>query len=743
MSQDSDTIASSADGEPTGPGIATRWCVLIVDDDEDVHLSTRLALRDVIIDGRGLEFLQARSAESARELLASHSDRIAVVLLDVVMETPDAGLLLVRFIRETLGCSDTRIILRTGQPGYAPELSAVRDYDINDYRTKSELTRDRLVTMLTTAIRSYAQIRAIEASRRGLDLIVKATSNLLSREGLAEFAAGVITQLAGLLGVAPEGIVCAQAVSSDGRQGELIVLAAAGRFAPFVHKPVQQLDDPEILRLLNQAIELRQPAFGTRAAAIWCGGRGPVRMVALVDGVSGHAAPEPSLIQVFCNNVSVCLENVGLMDQMRDFAYVDWLVGMANRLALINELDKRIAAGEGDNLTLALLDIDDFSAINNAFGHEFGDQLLQAFGARLREHGDGHWSLARLSSDTFAILGVHDHVNPRVIREAIGQSLTVGGQGQPITFTMGLLRLGEGSGSGNDLLKDASIALKRAKAASRHHEIYFSPFMATEIRDRVRLLADLRDAFDRRQLFVVYQPQIDLASRRMIGAEALLRWQREDGSFIPPDRFIPLAEYSGLIVELGAWVLEQACAMQCELARSGLPGVRMAVNVSVAQFRDERLVSQVKRAIEQAGIDPRLVELEITESVTITGEGTFFDTLNALRTLGVQLAIDDFGTGYSSLSYLHRLKVDRLKIDSSFVHELEAQAGGGTGIAETVVRLGHTLGLAVIAEGIETESQASLLRGMGCHEGQGYLYARPMRGADLLAWAHREGAPGA
>jgi EAL domain-containing protein (putative c-di-GMP-specific phosphodiesterase class I) len=257
--------------------------------------------------------------------------------------------------------------------------------------------------------------------------------------------------------------------------------------------------------------------------------------------------------------------------------------------------------------------------------------------------------------------------------------------------------------------------------------------MEQDTRARVQLLQELRSAFERERLFVVYQPQMALGSRQLIGVEALLRWRTDDGQFVAPAQFIPLAESSGLIVSLGEWVLRSACRdLQRIIQHSGQP-LRMAVTVSVAQFRQADFLSTLERALEESGIDPTLLELEITESVAMLDATFMIDLLNRIKGLGVSLAVDDFGTGFSSLSYLERLNVDRLKIDLSFVRQME-QSDGSKRIVETIIQLGRSLQLELIAEGIEQESQATSLTQMGCHEGQGYLFAKPLELAALLSF---------
>jgi EAL domain-containing protein (putative c-di-GMP-specific phosphodiesterase class I) len=307
-----------------------------------------------------------------------------------------------------------------------------------------------------------------------------------------------------------------------------------------------------------------------------------------------------------------------------------------------------------------------------------------------------------------------------------------------VTATMGLTKLLSGGVCGRDAIKDANIALKRAKKSRRGSFIVFSDEMGSDIRERVRLLQSLRSAVESERLFIVYQPQVNLHTGQVVGVEALIRWRNEDGTFVPPDRFIPLAEASGMIVAIGDWVLRMACHELVRLQSMGLENLRMSVNVSQIQFRHPEFLEKLNAALLDTGIKPNCLELEITESVAMEDAEFMLETLHLVRELGISIAIDDFGTGYSSLSQLRLLPIDRLKIDRAFVMELQKDMSGGH-IASMVIELGRNLKLTVIAEGIEEETQAEALRQLGCHEGQGYLYAKPMTPPLLKEWLTERG----
>jgi EAL domain-containing protein (putative c-di-GMP-specific phosphodiesterase class I) len=287
-------------------------------------------------------------------------------------------------------------------------------------------------------------------------------------------------------------------------------------------------------------------------------------------------------------------------------------------------------------------------------------------------------------------------------------------------------------------MQDANIALKRAKLEHRGHYCYYTRSMGGEMRARVRLMQDLRQALGGGSLYLLFQPQINLDDGKAVGAEALLRWRTESGQLVPPDQFIPLAEDSGLIVAIGDWVLRGACQQLVALKHAGFGQFRMAVNVSVVQFRHPDFIGMLERVIAETGVDPANVELEITESVAMLDPERIVALLNRIKEFGFTVAIDDFGTGFSSLAYLQRLPVDRLKIDRGFVGRI-AFEGEGKNIAEMIIDLGRNLGMGVIAEGVEDAAQADYLRTRGCHEAQGFLYARPLDATALLDWLRERG----
>ena len=727
-----DEPATPAAAAGATPGV---WRVMIVDDDEDVHSTTTFALGNLDVQQRPLQFVHAYSAGQARKLLERETD-IAVILLDVVMEQDDAGLHLVRYIRESLKLAAVRIILRTGQPGYAPEIDAIRDFDINDYKTKSELTRVKLYTTVAAAIRSYEQICAISAGRRGLDQIVRASTELMALQDVPDFAAAVLSQIAAILGIAPRGVLCAYG-GGGGAEPVLTVLASIDGAAPAANASMAPQRDLQLFATLERTLAQRLNIYAPAFVSLYFPGKTGHDAAACMHLPRPATTLERRLLDVFCGTVAVGLENVELLSHLHNAAFYDQLSKLPNRTRLVEILDQTLAGPEREGAILSLVDLDHFAETNDTLGHQFGDALLVAVSARLQTSLGAQLTVARIGGDIFCVLGDALAVNPARILALFETPFQIAGQDVQLSATLGLVRLGEHDGSGADALKDADIALKRAKSQQRAGHFYFSRSMGVEIRERVRLMHALRTGFTKGELLVVYQPQIDLLTRRPVGAEALLRWLTDDGKFVSPERFIPIAEYSGLIIDIGEWVLRSACHEVVRLRAAGHRNFTMSINVSQVQFRHPYFLEMLRSALLDSGAPPEFIELEITESMAMEEPDLLINMLGQVKHTGVSIAIDDFGTGFSSLSYLQRLQVDRLKIDRAFVTEITNSARGSS-IAEMVIQLGRNLGLSVIAEGVEDERQAQILQSLGCPLAQGFLFARPMAAPALYDWLSQE-----
>lgn len=703
------------------------WHVLIVDDDSEIHAVTKLALSGVTLDNKSLHFSHAYSAEEALECLSSHSD-IALVLLDVVMETDDAGLQAAKQIREQLKNDEVRIVLRTGQPGYAPEEQVILTYDINDYKTKTELTRAKLMTTVISALRSYQQIRTINESRRGLEKIVNAAANLMERHNVYNFSEGVVTQLASLLGLTPEGLLC---VRQSRDTGEIVVLGAAGHYAKEIQGPLQAIDDNKIISQVTQCFEQQRHLYFEDASVFFINAKG-VKAAAYIDSSQRLNDVNHKLIELFLANIAIGFENVNLFEELRTAAYKDTLTGLANRAEFIRQLE--VAISNEQDFVVAISDISHFSDVNDALGQDVGNRLIQAVGQRFQESYGKEAVVARISADVFGLLGDANQLTPQRLRDSFSNPFDVEEHRIPVMMTTGFSRRHQAE-NGLDMLKQAYIALKNAKNHRLEYHANYHPSMQAETERRLELVRNLRAAYAQNRLELWYQPQIELRSGRLVGVESLLRWPQADGSYIAPDIFIPLAEYSGLILDIGHWALEEACRTMRKLEPQVCSDFRMAVNVSVPQFRQKNFAEEILTVMGNMEVAPQRLEIEITESIVMDDPNMVVKVLNDLKAHGVRVAIDDFGVGFSSLSYVQRLPLDKLKIDRAFVRS--AHTDSGAVIIESIINMGHRLGLQTLAEGIETEQQAAYFDELRVGQAQGFLYAKPMNLTELLRYIER------
>ncbi|WP_421621454.1 putative bifunctional diguanylate cyclase/phosphodiesterase [Alkalilimnicola ehrlichii] len=407
----------------------------------------------------------------------------------------------------------------------------------------------------------------------------------------------------------------------------------------------------------------------------------------------------------------------------------DPLTGLPNRTLFQDHLTECLnrARAEGHKVGLHMVDLQGFTEINATWGDEVGDRILQTLAHRLEKVLPADAIIARPYGDDFAIIQPairaegDIHTVAETARRAVEKTLRIGPRRIRLRGRAGAACFPEHGESANSLMTATTLALQEAKA--KGGTCVYVRGMSDRFQARQSLARDLEHALERGELLLNYQTKVDLASGRLAGAEVLLRWHHPVRGLVPPDQFIPEAEKSGLIVNIGQWVLETACRQGRRWLDQGRP-VQLAVNLSSAQFRQADLVDQVKATLTRTGLPPTLLELEITETAVMMDMDTSVRTLQALRELGVSLAIDDFGTGYSSLAYLRRFPVSVLKLDRSFVDGME-HGGDPAAIAAAVVQLGQVLSLSVVAEGVETEAQAAALRQLGCDLAQGYLYARP------------------
>ncbi len=460
----------------------------------------------------------------------------------------------------------------------------------------------------------------------------------------------------------------------------------------------------------------------------------------------GRPSPrDVALMARFAHIARIAIEKHQAERTIERMTTYDGLTGLPNRTLLLDRLDDALLRSEGEAVVLLLFNLDSMKQINDTLGYEFGNRCIQAVAARMREHAGLRSMVARVGGDEFGIVlaGVADErvlaVLVQTYLENITQPISIDARDVFVTASLGV-SIGPRDGADADtLFKHADVALHRAKQRGRNGFMFFDAGMNAPAARRLALLGELRHALERDEFQVYYQPQVDLASGDMTGAEALLRWRHPEEGEVPPIEFIPLLEETGLILTVGEWVLDRVCRDLADMQRDGATPPRIAVNLSARQFMQPDLAERIETILKRHHVSAGLLTLEITETLLMRDPADAERMLHRLKEVNVKIALDDFGTGYSSLAYLKRFPVDELKVDKSFVAGV-TQSPADAAITDTVIRLAHNLGMQVLAEGVEHEAQRAFLEVHGCDRMQGYLTGRPM---DIAAFRRRlEGAAG-
>ncbi|MBX3703942.1 MAG: EAL domain-containing protein [Steroidobacteraceae bacterium] len=575
-----------------------------------------------------------------------------------------------------------------------------------------------------------------------LTLLVMVRQGVLSRDDALlreRRAAGIVeARYASLIRHASDVIMIADV---DGR----LRFASPAAERTFGTNP-DHLVGRNLLDLWGETDRERLAAFLAEVAATRGRTVGPVEVVAgtgnrrcTLESVGSNLLDDPAIAGLALNFRDVS-ERKALEEQLRQLAFHDPLTLLANRSLFRNRVQHALALAQrsGQRVSVMFLDLDNFKNVNDSLGHDAGDRLLQAAAQRLVKSTRPSDTVARLGGDEFAILleGVSREGDVERIAAAIassfGEPLLLDGSEANIAASIGVAFSQPGDDT-EQLLRNADIAMYNAKAAGKGRFVVFQPRMQEQLRERLRLEEDISRALARQEFFIEFQPVVDLKNRELLGIEALVRWNHPEQGLVMPGAFIATAEESGQIIELGRWVLMEACR-QVRAWRSTIvagDGLRVAVNISGRHLQHGDLVADVRQALEASGLEPGNLVIELTESTIMHNTEVNLERFRELKALGVKLAIDDFGMGYSSLSYLHRYPIDILKIDRAFVSRLTEQDDGPE-LARAVVMLGETLGLETVAEGIEHEDQVMKLVELGCVAGQGFLFA-PSASLDAVA----------
>ena len=683
--------------------------ILVADDD----LTTALLMQAALVQS-GFTVVLADDGEAA--LQASTREHLDMVLLDVDMPRLD-GYAVCRELRRRCG-DELPILMVTGMDDTA-SIEAAFDAGATDFISKP-ITWPLLghrVRYVLRATRAAAALRRANARNAAmLDALPDTLMRIDGSNRIVEVHAD------------PDG---------------------ACHCTPITGQALAMAYPPGVSAILERALEDTRRSGKPRSVEF---------QLADADTSPGHYEARLSSID---GSEALCLlrditERKEYELRIHRLAYYDSLTGLANRRGFIERLEREIgrARRSGQRLAMLFLDLDRFKSVNDTLGHAAGDALLQEAAERLRRTirpGDfvshGAQTLesaefARLGGDEFTVLLPHiekpEDALPIAerIRTNMSAPYVLEGQQLGITTSIGIALYPDDGHDAASLIKHADTAMYDAKAHGRNGCRYYNPNLTAEAVHRVELEMGLRRALERDEFVLLYQPQVDVRSGRVCAVEALVRWRRADGSMVPPLDFIPFAEECGLIAQIGACVLRQACHDATAWMRDGI-ALTVAVNLSPLQFRAPDLLDQVREALDGSGLPPTLLELEITEGALMQDDSRTRATLDALCGLGIGIALDDFGTGYSSLSYLKRLPLGRLKIDRSFVAGLPDDADN-LAIVRAILALARHLGFRITAEGVETPAQAALLAGLEADSLQGYLFSRPVVAAEIAAIAARK-----
>ncbi|MDX1455164.1 MAG: EAL domain-containing protein [Gammaproteobacteria bacterium] len=434
-------------------------------------------------------------------------------------------------------------------------------------------------------------------------------------------------------------------------------------------------------------------------------------------------------------------ERIRAQEKLEYIAHHDSVTGLPNRVLLLDRVQQALvrAARENEQVAVLFLDLDGFKAINDTVGHHFGDRFLGEVAARLQSKIREQDTVARLGGDEFAIVleGVASMTDvsnvARKITSSLAKPFLLDGREMYVTGSIGVSRFPADGEDVNTLLRKADSAMYRAKQVGKNTYRFYSEVEGEEDTARVELEQELRRAVERQEFVVYYQPQVSIDTSEVVGVEALLRWEHPEHGIVEPNRFIPLLEETGLIIDVGDWVIREVCRHAKGWKTMGLPEVRIAVNLSSRQFSKRDLVGDIARALDEYDIEPKRLNIEITEGTLASKIDSTIRTLEKLNALGVTISVDDFGVGYSSLNYLKRFPIHKLKIDQSFVRDVIDDANDAA-IASAIIALAHALKLDVIAEGVEQLEQLFFLSRQGCHEVQGHLISRPISNRDFIRW---------
>ena len=732
----------SAEKEAAGPS-QKDWVVLSVEDNQPYQDVLESAIQEVAFEGRKIELLRASSAASAATILSKRQD-ISLILLDIVMETDDAGFYLIDTIRNVIGDELVRIVVLTGQPGVKPHDKAINEYNISEYWNKTDLSADKLKSVVVSNLRTWQISQELKIARRGLQMIVDASRSLTARQDTSEFAHTVLEEIARVINVPNTGgIVCIVKTGIESLQLAPIV-AASSHFRKLINARLESVfsvynDDKKerVEKSIFEAWQTQQHLFENDFTLLFfdTSAHDDKQYLMLVDSPHQLDTNHLNLLQAFAENISSGFVNQALMNKLSELAYLDTPTGIHNRNWLVRELEQQ-SAYHLNNSSLVLFRLLNYDTAEMMAGHDYAIKMFKTFCNFIKEDLAQHYLMAVWDKETVALVFTLDKKPTEEKLEAIRNStMEMDELDIQLQFQVGTLDFKDTlSLTLAEVLVLADTAL--GKARSRGIYIYnFDYELIQRLSNRMRILTALKKALTTREsFFMVLQPKVNLTTCKPVGFEALLRWRMEDNTLCPPSEFIPIAEASGLSLEISEMVLAKTIEVIQRLQQEGY-SLPVSFNLANSDVMSPIIFNEIHRCINEHDIDASLLDIEVTETQATEDYTVINPLLRSFINKGVGVSIDDFGTGYSSLSQLADLAATTIKLDQKFVNDLTSEnKDKALHIVQMIARLAERFAFKLVAEGVETEEQRQLLIDNGYEHAQGYYFAKPMPLDELLDW---------
>lgn len=719
------------------------WKILSVDDEASYQDVLELAISGLTYEDRPVEVIKANSAASATNILSSRND-ISVILLDVVMETDDAGFFLIDTIRNVIGDSLVRVVLLTGQPGIRPRKQAIYEYDIAEYWNKTDLSAEKLSSVIISNLRTWKMSHELFVARRGLQMIVNASRALTAKQDIDEFASTVLEEIAKVINVPNSGGFICMTSEDNADLNSSTIVAASQHFKTLTNDPFTQIfslyneeNRADIKCSLFDAFKLKQHIFNEHYSVLYFDTSkfDQRQYLMFIDSPLSLDDSHIKLLQALTENISSGFVNQALMNKLSQLAYLDSKTNINNRNWLTRELNKLNSIHLQES-ALVLFRLQNYDVTEMIAGGEYADSVKLEFINSLKSRFPEHYLLSVWDEETIAMVFKSESAPIKAELEDFRRLPTTVDEFEvQLHFQVGILDFGDVADlSVQKILFLANMALKKGRL--RGIPVHkFSPQLLKSLSSRMHILSELKQSLhDGTGFYMVLQPKVDMVTEQTVGFEALLRWKNSKGDMCPPNEFIPVAEASGLSIELSEMVLNKTIALIQTLQENGFE-LPVSFNMANSDIQNPAIFQEIKRHITQGDVPAHLLELEITESQARLDYTVINPLLEELMELGVKISIDDFGTGYSSLAQLSNLAASTIKVDKQFVQDLTSETSQkALHIIQMLGPLASSFDFSLVAEGVETIEQKELLLSNNYRIAQGFLFAKPMNIEDTLKW---------